>query len=410
MNTRFDTDPELLDLVRTADPMLDTRVQANAGLDTESALRLIMLELNRPPAPPRGQRRRRTALRTAMLASAVAAVVLVLANVIPTGNNSAVSPAQAQTILRHVRAALLFPLHAIYEQQEIGTVTARDGATFTSASHEWLSTSPPYNNRLIMIWNGQVQWEQAFVNLRLDLYDPATNTVYLAPGVARNQVSDTPQSTSALSEVQDLLRQPRGVTVNPHAALDAAPAIKLTFVGGRFSYWISPTNYQPLQSEDRQDSLPNGQGGVGISRYPIVRVLTGAAASPSLLSLQAQHPHATVDHSRTDYTAALSRMHHEAPSMTAAIKRPHWRPGLFELLQRRRASETAVRPMRAHQRKSTRTALNLEQQESNTDRPYFTPLSAEHPTVSAGSCPMLLMGRDGCIRNDQARDEPPRVF
>jgi hypothetical protein len=36
--------------------------------------------------------------------------------------------------------------------------------------------------------------------------------------------------------------------------------------------------------------LPDGQGGVGIARYPIVRVLTGSAASPKLLTLQAQHP------------------------------------------------------------------------------------------------------------------------
>jgi hypothetical protein len=316
MNTRLDTDPELLELVRAADPMLDPRVQTNAGLDTESALRLLAPELDGPPAHRLTRRRRRTALRIAVLAVAVAAAVFVVTNVASTGNGSAVPPAQAQTILRHVRAALLFPPHAIYEEQTIGTVTARDGARFSSEDHEWLSTSPPYNNRLIRSWNGKVQWEQAFVNGRLDLYDPRTNTVYLAPGVASNGVygckrcsGDTPQSTSALSEVQYLLSQPN-VTVNRNAVLNGKPAIELTFVGGRFSYWISPSTYQPLQSVDRQDSLPDGQGGLGISRYPIVRVLTGSAASPSLLSLQAQHPGATVDHSSTDYSTALWRMHH----------------------------------------------------------------------------------------------------
>ena len=193
----------------------------------------------------------------------------------------------------------MFPPHAIYEEESIATTTARDGARFTQENHEWLSTSPPYNNRLIRSWNGEVQWEQAFVNNRLDLYDPRTNTVYLAPGVAKNQVSDTPQSTSALSEVQYLLTQPN-TKINPHAVLDGKSAIELTFDGGRFSYWISPRTYRPLQVEDR--FFP------GITRFPIARVLTGSAASPNLLSLQAQHPDATIDHSPADYKAAMWRL------------------------------------------------------------------------------------------------------
>jgi hypothetical protein len=109
MNARLDTDPELLDLVRRADPMRDPRVQANAGLDTESALRLIAPELDRPPVPRAARRRRRPALRIAVLVVTVAAAVLVGVNVASTRGGSAVSPAQAQAraILRHVRAALV---------------------------------------------------------------------------------------------------------------------------------------------------------------------------------------------------------------------------------------------------------------------------------------------------------------
>jgi len=261
---------------------------------------LLAPELDRP-APRRAPRRRRTALRAAVLAGVVAATVFVVANVASTGNGSGVSPAQAQ-ILRHVRDALAWPPHAIYEEDSVSTNTERDGATHTVEYHEWLSTSPPYNNRLFVIVNGKVLWEQAFVNGRRDLYDPTTKTIYLAPGVASKDVvgcqrcsSDTPQSNSALSEVQDLLNQPN-VTINPNAVLNGKPAIELTFDRGRFSYWISPSTYQPLQVEDR--FFP------GIGRFPIARVLTGSAASPILLSLQAQHPGATVDHSRTDYTAA----------------------------------------------------------------------------------------------------------
>ncbi len=309
MNPRLDTDPELLELVRRADPMLDPRVKGDAGLDTDSALRLLAPQLDRPPTLRRARRRRRTALRIALLAGAVAAAVFVVANVASTGNGSAVSPAQAKMV-RRARAALVLPSGAIYEEDAVTTVTARDGATSTSEAHEWLSTSPPYDNRLIMIQNGKVQWEQAFVNGRLDLYDPASKTVYLAPEVAPDQVPDNPTWNSALAEVQYLLGQPN-VTVNPNAVLDGAPAIEFIFDGGRFSYWASPSNYQPLQSEDRQDSLPDGRGGVGTTRYPIARVLTGSAASPNMLSLQAQHPGATVDRSGTDYEAALRRLLHE---------------------------------------------------------------------------------------------------
>lgn len=306
MNTRLDTDPELLDLVRAVDPMLDPRVHANAGLDTESALRLLAPELDRPPAPPRARRRRRSALRAAMLAGAVAALVFVVTNVASNGNGSGVSQAQAQTILRHIRDALRWPPGAIYEEVDKTTVTARDGATFTSEIHAWMSTSSPHDTRYIYIANGKVQWEQASVGGRLDIYAPTTNTVYLAPQAA-DEVPNAPQWNSVLSWVQSLLQQP-DTKINPHAMLDGKKAIELTFDGGRFSYWISPRTYQPLQSVDRQDSLPDGQGGVGITRYPIARVLTGSAAPHSLLSLHAHHPSAAVDRSSTDYGAILSRL------------------------------------------------------------------------------------------------------
>lgn len=306
MNTRLDADSELDELVRRADPMRDPRVQANAGLDTEPALLLLVPELDRIPAPRRPSSRRRQLLRTASLAGALAVAVFVGSNVASTGNDPGVSPAQARTILRHVDAALVFPPHGIYEEESVTTAPAGNGARHTSGWHEWLSTSPPYNGRSIQFANGKVLWEQAFLNGRPELYDSATNTIYLGPTNASSGVfgckrcsADTPQSTSALSEVQDLLRQ-SNVTVNRHAVLGGKPAIELTFDRGRFTYWISPSTYLPLQVKDRH--FP------GITRFPIVRVLTGRAASSNLLSLQAQHPGATIDHSSSDYASAKLRL------------------------------------------------------------------------------------------------------
>jgi hypothetical protein len=314
MTTRLDTDPELLDLVRRADPMRDPRVQAEAGLDTESALRLLVAGLDRPPAPRRARLRHRSALRIAALAGVVAVATFVVANVASTGSGSAVSPAQAKAMIRDARAALLYPPGAVVEEDTVSRVTASNGpATNTSEVHQWWTSSPPYDNREIIIQNGKVQWEQTIVSGRLDLYDPATNTVYLAPASSPNPVSDNPNVMSALAGVHYLLGRHSAigrVTVNPNAVLDGTRAIEFTLDGGRFTYWASPGDYRPLQSVDRQDRLPDGQRAVGVTRYPIERVLTGAAASPSLLSLVAQHPSATVDHSSADYAAAYQRLLH----------------------------------------------------------------------------------------------------
>ena len=305
MSRQLETDPELLELVRDADPLRAPRVQAEAGPEAELAWRLIARDLDRPPAPPRPRRRR--TLRVAALAGAAAVATFVVANVTSTDNGPVVSPAQAKAMIKHARDALLFPPGAIVEEDAVSTVTASDGSTSTSESHVWLSTSQPFNNRQIISQDGKVQWEQATVNGQLSVYDPATNTVYLPPASAPHLVPDDPNYTSALAEVRYLLSQPN-VTVDPNAVLDGAPAIEFTSDGGRFSYWASPDDYTPLQSEDRQDQLPDGTSGVGITRYPIDSVITGSAAAPSLLSLQAQHPDATVDSNSADYEAALSRL------------------------------------------------------------------------------------------------------
>jgi hypothetical protein len=98
---------------------------------------------------------------------------------------------------------------------------------------------------------------------------------------------------------------PRGdTTVNPHAEVNGTPAIGVTSgaassgpgwrISGEYSYWVRASDYRPLQFEDRRGWL---------GRSPIERLLTGAAASPSLVSLHAQHPRATIDESFTDYQA-----------------------------------------------------------------------------------------------------------
>ena len=182
------------------------------------------------------------------------------------------------------------------------TNTERDGATQTVEYHEWLSTSPPYNNREIVIVNGKVLWEQAFVNGRRDLYDPTTDTIYLAPGVASNDVvgckrcsGDTPQSNSVLSEVQDLLNKPqRDDQARRGAQRQACDRAH-----------VRPRSLQLL---DLAQQLSTAAGrGPSLPRHHALSDRARAHRTPGLtqmLSLRAQHPHASIDRSRADYRMA----------------------------------------------------------------------------------------------------------
>jgi hypothetical protein len=129
--------------------------------------------------------------------------------------------------------------------------------------------------------------------------DPATNTVYLAPGVAPNQSPDNPNVNSVPAEVRYLLGRPdvADVVVNSHAVLDGKQAIELTFFHGRFSYWLSPHSYRPRQSGTARTRCPRARAAWGSTAVRSCACPPGSPVSPSLLSLEAQHPGATVDHS-----------------------------------------------------------------------------------------------------------------
>ena len=96
--------------------------------------------------------------------------------------------------------------------------------------------------------------------------------------------------------------------MNPNATVSNEPAIEFTFLGGQYSYWASPSDYRPLQFEDRKAVLPDGQSGIALAHYPIDRLLPRRPASPSLVSLDAQHPGATIDESDADFQAFIQRV------------------------------------------------------------------------------------------------------
>jgi hypothetical protein len=314
MKTLPDIDHEVLELIRSVDPMLDPRVEADAGLSTEAALRLLAPQLNSPTPPQPRRHRRRAAVRLVLLAVAVGTTAFGVANVFPSGTDSAVPTAQAEAMIVRARAALIEPPGAIVEEDSLTTFTAADGTTSTTEVHQWTSTTAPYDTRQIMI-EGNVRYESWVVNGRPYLYDPATNTVYVAP--AHVLAPGNLNLSTTRAEIRSLLNGnvcPDGscpdtnITVNPNATVNGKPAIEFTFLSGEYSYWVSPSDYQPLQFEDRKAVSPNGASGVALGRYPIERLLTGAAASNELLSLDAQHPGATIDNRPCDFWAFMQRV------------------------------------------------------------------------------------------------------
>ncbi len=306
---------EVLELIRSIDPMLDPRVQADAGLDTEAALRVLAPQLHRPTPPQCIRRRHHRALRLALLAGAAGTSAFVVANLLSSGTDSVVPTAQAKMMIARARAAMVDPPGAILEEDVVTTVTAADGTTSTLEVHQWISTSPPYDSRQTFIQDGAVQYESWIISGRPDLYDPATNTVYVAPANVLAPGGNL-TLTTARAEIRYLLNgyacpdcsTHTDVVVNPNATVNGQPAIEFTFLDGQYSYWASPSDYRPLQFEDREAVLPDGQSGVAIAHYPIERLLTGAAGSASLVSLHAQHPGATIDESDADYQAFMQRV------------------------------------------------------------------------------------------------------
>lgn len=376
MNTVFDTDPELLELIRRADPLRDPH--AAPGLDTEQALGRLAPQLERPLRRTRGGRRR--VLRMGLLAAAVAAAVFVIANLGSAGSAPSITPARAAMLVRRASAALTYPPGEIVQQEWVTTTPRTHGTPRTTTYSVWASTTPPvFADFQRYAVDGHEVFEEQQAGGKTNLYDPANRTIYLqappsydimlgpgrdlarltvprrqptnvvlagapAPGQPATTLTITraqadalrrgraavvylpdraatgangpthpvvamvspstgvdPNADSPLAEVRYLLRQ-RGVIVNPHATLHGAPAIKITFDHGRFVYWAAPGSYRPLQSQDTWDRVS------GITRYPIYRVLNGAAAALDLRSLQARHPGARIDRNGDDYNAALARL------------------------------------------------------------------------------------------------------
>jgi hypothetical protein len=85
--------------------------------------------------------------------------------------------------------------------------------------------------------------------------------------------------------------------------VDGRRAIKLLPVHGSGEYDVTPGTYYPIREVMHYPS-----GAVTTITWSDYRVVPATPATERLLSLEARHPHARVDHSRADFLAAYARL------------------------------------------------------------------------------------------------------
>jgi hypothetical protein len=190
------------------------------------------------------------------------------------------------------------PLHMVL----VGRSTTADGRVVTWRDEEWLVSGTVAPRRAVQTDAGGRRFETAMTSgpdRLVELYDPASNTIYAAPfelpqasgsgskpgsengALARRLLS--PQERIKLLLAGGQLRDEGTVSV------DGRDAVRLVTTGGDVTYLVDPDTYVPIELQAKLDD-----GGSVDLRFPVYEELPPAAVDGDLFSLQAQHPGATV--------------------------------------------------------------------------------------------------------------------
>lgn len=367
--TRTISDASLYDTLRAADPIAHEPQRLASA--TEAALGRLMARVEDPATAARiaphmspRQASRWWAMRLTPIVALGAAAAAVLIALPPAGPVS-LTAASAKPILARAAAMVTGVDGGILQADITATQTWKNGGSDDWTEKDWQQVSPPYDDRSIIsgVWPTTV--ERATVSGAMWLYDQSTNTVYtddprptftLTPGAQPGTYTLRPgdgtsgpsltvsaSQAAALRDGTDvwatdgnggLMVVPRPTTgsqilsdfrsralalmnsptakVTRNVTIDGQNAIEVASADGTTIYYLDPATYAPIQMTNTigpgtNMGDPSNDSTVTLT-FTDWQDLTGSAADPALLSLTAQHPHANVDGSASDYTAAEDRL------------------------------------------------------------------------------------------------------
>lgn len=124
-------------------------------------------------------RRRRLAIRVSLACAAAAAVALGALSVFHAA--SVVRPASAESVVSRSIAALAQKPKTILHVRMLGFQDNGDGTTVRWSDENWQEQSPPFTGRTIQTGSDGSVVESASAADGDQVYDPARNTIYVAP-------------------------------------------------------------------------------------------------------------------------------------------------------------------------------------------------------------------------------------
>ena len=251
----------------------------------------------------RSRRPRRLVLRTALAGVAVATVALGILSALPGPAPSVVDRAAAALVPSN--GGLLHVVMTI-------TQTGPDGSSTSSRTESWQASSPPYDQRRIVNNDG---FEIAIADGVPQLYDPATNTIYIGP--RQDLKSMPPKARAKLAGCQDarmgknvdacgdlfrenilLLLDSGKAREDGRTTVDGREAIRIVAPEGGMILLVDADSYEPIEWRVSENGMTTE------AFFPTYERLPADAASADLLSLTAQHPDASIDRDPAHYESA----------------------------------------------------------------------------------------------------------
>jgi hypothetical protein len=333
-------------LMRALPEVDDAAAAAMASPETHAELLQGILAAGYPDAE-RGGRRHRSApswsRRPVLLATALAAIVAVLLIVTPgllSGGSSATQPQSAQAqILHRIAAALARKPGTILIQK----LTLRSSSTARGTTNQApLNTLTTITETPANISNQQVffssslapGYQQANGPDTMELYDPATSTIYATTqadwlrdtdGQAQGATTTGAELNAGLmyvaasgeagahTNIFEEQLQRHLFKIAGRTTVDGRTALKLVRSRGAFimmnpdsgafqdvsTVYVSPRSYALIRE------VATTTGGVTvIANWSLYKALADTAANARMLSLRARHPQARVVHGAAAFVAA----------------------------------------------------------------------------------------------------------